>query len=76
MKTFEKLSQAAWYSKTNQHIIFVVGNEVKITELDDRDKRNTVNIFSSENPEIFYSDWNEKLYILSQNRLLEINISD
>lgn len=71
MKTFEEISQAIWHSGTNQHIIFVVGNEIKITELDGRDKRNTVDILSIEKPEIFYNPKKNKLYILSEERLFE-----
>lgn len=72
MKTLKEISQATWYSKTNQHIIFVVEDEIKITELDGRDKRNTANIFSIENPRVFYNKWNGKLYVLSKEQLFEI----
>ncbi len=77
-----KISQTVWYSKTNQHIIFVEENEIKIVELDNRKQRNITNIlpqdnlnFSIEKPKILYSKWNEKLYILSKKQLFEIDMS-
>ena len=76
IKTTEEISQAVWYSKTNQHIIFVIGDDIKITELDGRQERNTNNIFSIKNPEIFYNKDNEKLYILSNEQLFEINMKN
>ncbi len=72
MKTFKEIDQAIWYSGTDQHIIFVIGDEIKVTELDGRDRRNTMNILTTKNPKVFYNKRNKKLYILSEERLLEI----
>lgn len=72
-KTAQDISQAIWYSKTNQHIIFVVGDEIKITELDGRDRRNTMDVFTIKNPKIFFNEENERLYILSEEKLYWIN---
>lgn len=72
MKTFEEINQAIWYSKSNEHIIFTLGNDIKITELDNRDKRNTANVLSIKNPKIFNNNWNKKIYILSEQKLFEI----
>ena len=72
IKTSNEISQVIWHLKTNQHVIFVVGNEVKITELDGRDKRNTVDIISIDNPSVYLNKWNKKLYILSKEQLFEI----
>lgn len=74
MKAFEEINQAVWCSKTNEHIIFVLEDNIKITELDGRDKRNTMNLILIENPKVFYNQWNENLYILSKERLFEINL--
>lgn len=38
VKTSKEIKQATWYKKTDQHIIFVVGDEINIIELDGRDK--------------------------------------
>lgn len=75
MKTFEEIDHAMWYSKTNQHIIFIIKNEIKITELDGRDKRNTANVFSIENQKTFYNEENDKLYILNKEQFFEIKMN-
>lgn len=72
MKTFEEINQAVWHSKSNEHIIFTLGNDIKITELDNRDKRNTVNVLSIKNPKIFNNEWNKNIYILSEQKLFEV----
>ena len=74
IKIFEEINQALWYSRTNQHIIFVVGDEIKITELDGRDRRNTMDIFSIKNSGVFYNEENAKLYVLSEEQLFEIDL--
>lgn len=74
MKAFKEIHRAAWYSKTDQHIVFVMGDDIKVTELDGRDKRNTVDIYSIRKPRVFYNKWGENLYILSEEKLLELNI--
>jgi len=75
MKTLEDIGQVTWYAKSDQHIIFTIGNEIKISELDGRDQRNTANIITLEQPsKIFYNQWNEKLYVLSNEQLFEIDI--
>jgi len=76
IKIPQKINQAIWYSKSNQHIIYATDNEINIVELDNREKRNAAKIFSVENPEIFYNKQNNKLYILSKEKFLEITISD
>jgi len=72
MKTFEKINQALWYPKTNEHIIFVMDDGIKITELDGRDKRNTMDILSIKNSKVFYNNENNNLYILSDDQLYQI----
>lgn len=76
IKIPQKINQAIWYSKSNQHIIYATDHEINIAELDNRDRRNTAKIFSVENSEIFYNKQNNKLYILSKKKFLEIKISD
>lgn len=76
----EKIKSAIWYPEDNEHIIFVVGNTIKITELDGRDKRNTVDLLSAENfnpdtwnnPQMFYSVKKELLYFIDINKLYSV----
>jgi len=72
MKTLKNINQAIWYPATNRHIIFTTNNDIKITELDGRDRRNTVNISSAKNPKVFYNNENNKLYILSEKKLYQV----
>jgi len=82
MKALVEINQAIWHLKTNEHIIFVVDNTIKITELDGRDKKNTVDIFidlptqTGENLQIFYNEKNEKLYVLSKEKLFELKFTE
>jgi len=76
IKTAEDISQAIWYTKTDQHIIVVAKNEIEITELDNRDTRNTADIFTIQNPRVFYNEINDKFYILSNEKLYWMNPID
>lgn len=75
----EKIGQAIWENENNRHIIFTVGNAVKIIELDDRDQKNIMNIAAmpastrgESNPQIAYK--NKFLYILSENKVYRFNL--
>lgn len=76
-KTNQDIQQSLWYTKTNQHIIFYLHNEIKIIELDDRDHRNTAVIASLEEVKnLTYNQWNDKLYGLNNEQLFEIEIGN
>ena len=78
----EKIKSAIWYPEDNEHIIFVIGNTIKITELDGRGKRNTFDLLSAENfnpdswnnPQIFYSAKKELLYFIDSNKLYSVQL--
>jgi hypothetical protein len=78
----EKIKAAIWYPEDNEHIIFTVGNTIKITELDARDKRNTVDLLTAENfspdawnnPQMFYNTKKELLYFIDNNKLYSAQI--
>lgn len=80
MKALKEINHAVWYSETNEHIIFVVDNTIKITELDGRDKKNTADIFmdlpaqTGERLQVSYNEKDEKLYILSEEKLYWIEL--
>ena len=70
----DKIIQAIWFPENNEYIFFVVRqndniDKIKITELDGRDLRNTYDIFSNKNLEIYYSG-NEKLLYLNIGKKL------
>lgn len=68
----EKIKQVTWESENNRHIIFTVGDAIKIIELDDRDQKNIMNIATLPNPQIAYK--NKNLYILSENKVYRFNL--
>ena len=69
----QKISQAIFYPD-NEHIAFVVGNQIKITELDDRDSRNTVDLISAPSPQIYFDQNNDYLYYLSKNNIFRLKL--
>lgn len=76
IKTAKDISQAIWYTKTDQHIIIVAENKIEITELDNRDTRNTEDIIMIQNPRVFYNEINDTFYILSNEKLYWMNPID
>ncbi len=55
----------------NHYLIFNIGKDIKISEIDNRDKVNVVDVYRTVNPKILYTD--ETLYILSENILYYTN---
>jgi len=75
----EKIIQATWFAKTNEHIIYAVAgsqgqSQIKITELDSRDQRNTYDIWTAKNPEIYWNQDDNLLYILTSDKLYSSDI--
>jgi len=71
----QKIEQVLWFDQTNEHIIFVVSQTVKIIELDDRDYRNTHDLFNFEISQIVYSPTDKKLYFIKEDKLLRIDLA-
>jgi len=69
----QPISQAIFYPD-GEHIAFVVGEQIKIIELDDRDSRNIVDFFQTPNPQIYFDQKNNYLYYFTQNQLFRINL--
>ena len=61
----ESLEDVFWY--TNYYLVFNLGNNIKVIELDDRGEINEVNLVEFEHKKILFS--NKKLYILSSGNL-------
>lgn len=79
----EKISSAIWYPEDNEHIIFAVGNTIKITELDGRDQRNTYDFLATRNafvpsswnnPQLYYNTEKELFYFINDNKLYSAQI--
>ncbi len=70
----QKIKQALWYPETNEHIIFTVGQTVKIIELDDRDYRNTYDLFELSVNQMIYRQTEKKLYFVQGEKLLRTSL--
>jgi len=70
----QKIETAFWYPETNEHIVFTVSQTVKIIELDDRDYRNTHDLFNFEVSQIAYSPTDKKLYFVKGEKLLRTSL--
>jgi len=70
----EKINQAVWYQGDDQHIIFTIGDTIKIVELDDRDQKNIFDIVNIKNPEILSKD--KSLYIFSENKIYKTQLEN
>jgi len=57
----------AWISP--KYIIFTIGNDIKISETDKRGLLNIITIASFEKPKIFFSNYDKKVYVLSNGLL-------
>lgn len=68
LNRFSKSPQSIFWL-TPHYLLFKLGDEIKITEIDNRDYLNMVNLGEFKNPEIFFNQGDEKLYILSENIL-------
>lgn len=63
----EKIGDVFWW--TNHYLVFLVGDTIKIAEIDNRDRVNVYDLGKFNNPEIFWNKYNKKIYILSQGDL-------
>jgi hypothetical protein len=78
----EKINSAIWYPEDNEHIIFIVGNTIKLTELDNRGEKNTYDLVKMqnfaasdwENSQIVYDSKKARLYFINDNTLYSLRI--
>ncbi len=63
----EKIGEVFWL--TSHYLIFNTGNKIKIAEIDDRDRIQTWDLTEFQNPEMFFNQKNEKLYLLDEGNL-------
>lgn len=63
----QKIENLFWFN--NAYLIFNIGFNIKIAEIDNRDRINIADLTQFPDPEMFWDRTNKKLYILSQNKL-------
>jgi len=64
----EKIGDAFWMN--SDYLVFNTGDKIKITEVDERDGLNIIDIKEIKNPQMFWCENEKILYILSENVLL------
>lgn len=67
----QKILDVIWYPKTEEHLILATEDSILITELDNRELRNSIKFISTENPLIKYDENNNVLYF-SSGKLLYV----
>jgi len=70
----EAITDVFWIN--SNYLIFIAGDKIKISEIDDRDKLNIIDIFETKklpqngsSLEMFWNQFDKKLYLLSGNNL-------
>ena len=68
----QKIDKAIWYGKTNQHIVFLVNNILKITEIDNRNEKNTFDLIENDIKDIGYSPNTKEIYFIEDEHLFKL----
>lgn len=63
----KEIKDVFWY--TDYYLIFNTGDDIKIMEIDERDRINIVDLANFKSPEIFWSQFEKKLYVLTEEVL-------
>jgi hypothetical protein len=72
MRLSEKIKDCFWLN--SNYLVFRAGNFIKISEIDERDRINIVDVVELKNPEIFWNKVEKRLYILSEGILYRSRI--
>jgi len=67
MRLSEKIRNCLWLN--SHYLVFNIGDIIKISEIDERDKINVVDIGELKNPRIFWNKVEKRLYLLSEGNL-------
>jgi len=69
MRLSEKIKSVNWLNSS--YLVIATENKVKVSEIDERDKINAVDLIQLPNPEVLFNEANKKLYILSNDTLYQ-----
>lgn len=69
MRLSEKIKSVNWLNSS--YLIIATENKVKVSEIDERDKINAVDLIQLHDPEVLFNKVNKKLYILSNDTLYQ-----
>jgi len=70
----QPISQVIFYPN-NEYLAYVIDDQIKIIELDGRDRRNVVNFISAKNPQIYFSEPDSYFYYLTENQLFRVKLN-
>jgi len=70
----QKISQVIFYPN-NEYLTCVVGDQIKIIELDGRDQRNVIEFISAKNPQIYFSYQDSYFYYLTEGQLFRLKLA-
>jgi len=69
----QKISQVIFYPN-NEYLAYVIGDQIKIIELDGRDKRNVIEFITAKNPQIYLSYQDGYFYYLTEEQLFRLKL--
>jgi len=70
----QPISQVIFYPN-NEYLTYVIGDQIKIIELDGRGSRNIINFISTPNPQIYFDEPNSYFYYLTGNELFRVKLN-
>ncbi len=69
----QKISQVIFYPN-NEYLAYVIGDQIKIIELDGRDQRNVIEFINAKNPQIYFSYQDNYFYYLTESQLFRLKL--
>ncbi len=69
----QKISQVIFYPN-NEYLTYVIGDQIKIIELDGRDQRNVIEFINAKNPQIYFSYQDNYFYHLTEGQLFRLKL--
>jgi len=63
----ENIENVSWINPN--YLIFTTGENIKVSEIDDRDTINTYTLGTFKNPKMVWNERDKKIYVLSENNL-------
>lgn len=71
----QPIQNSEWFSRDNEHILFITEGKLKLVELDDRDERNTQDVTSVRSPmKLKYNIYDDNIYFLDGSTLKKISL--
>jgi len=69
----QKISQVIFHPN-NEYLAYVIGDQIKIIELDGRDRRNVIEFITAKNPQIYLSYQDGYFYYLTEEQLFRLKL--